>query len=41
MSNSCNQTSTPSNTAENAKTIGWVKNTLLQWNRFEITFINY
>ena len=33
MSNSCNQTSAPSNTTENAENIGWVKNTPLRWNR--------
>ena len=33
MSNSCNQTSTLSNTTENAENIGWGKNTPLRWNR--------
>ena len=33
MSNSCEQISTSSNTAENAENIGWDKNNPLQWSR--------
>jgi len=39
MGNSCNQTPTPSNTAENAENIGRGKNTPLQWSKFIRTFI--
>ena len=39
MSNSCNQTSAHSNTTENAENIGWVKNTPLQWSKFNQSFI--
>ena len=39
MSNSCEQTPILSNTAEIADNIGWVKNTLLKWSKFNPTFI--
>ena len=35
MSNSSNQSSTPSNTAEIVKNIGWVKNTPLRLSNLE------
>jgi hypothetical protein len=41
MCNLCNQTPTLSNIAEFAETQNIATDTLLQWNRFEITFINY
>jgi hypothetical protein len=41
MSNSCKQTSTLSNTAEIVENESRFKLSPLQWNRFEITFINY